>query len=146
MTSRERLRVVFDTNAVISALVFTVGRLAWLRAHWRERRSAPLVSQGTAAELMWVLGYRKFKLSPDYQIELLSDYLSYCEIIGVTEDCPIRCRDVKDQLFLDLAQSGNADLLVTGDEDLLALAGQTAFPIETPEAYRSRVSHAEQNR
>jgi putative PIN family toxin of toxin-antitoxin system len=145
LTNPERLRVVFDTNTVISALAFTVGRLAWLRAHWRERRSVSLVSQGTAAELKWVLGYRKLKLSPEYQIELLGDYLSYCEIIRVTEDCPIRCRDVKDQLFLDLADSGKADLLVTGDDDLLTLAGQTAFVIETPEAYRRRVFGAGRN-
>lgn len=145
MTNLERLRVVFDTNTVISALAFTVGRLAWLRAHWRERRSVPLVSHGTAAELKWVLGYRKLKLSPECQIELLGDYLSYCEIVGVTEDCPIRCRDVKDQLFLDLAQSGKADLLVTGDDDLLALAGQMAFLIETPETYRRRISGDRRN-
>ena len=145
MTNLERLRVVFDTNTVISALAFTVGRLAWLRAHWRERRSVPLVSHGTAAELKWVLGYRKLKLSVEYQFELLGDYLSYCETIEVKEICPIQCRDAKDQLFLDLAQSGKADLLVTGDEDLLALAGQTVFIIETPEDYRRRVSGAGQN-
>lgn len=90
-------------------------------------------------ELKWVLGYRKFKLSAEYQYELLGDYLSYCETIEVTETCPIACRDAKDQPFLDLAQSGNADLLVTGDEDLLTLAGQTEFQIETSEAYRRRV-------
>jgi predicted nucleic acid-binding protein len=38
-----------------------------------------------------------------------------------------------------LAQSGKADLLVTGDRDLLSLAGQTAFLIETPDAYRRRI-------
>jgi uncharacterized protein len=103
------------------------------------------VSQGTAAELKWVLGYRKLKLSPDYQIELLSDYLSYCEIREVTEACPIRCRDVKDQIFLDLAQSGNADILVSGDADLLVLAGQTEFLIETPESYSQRIAGAEHN-
>jgi putative PIN family toxin of toxin-antitoxin system len=142
-TDPGRLRVVFDTNTVISALAFTAGRLAWLRAHWRERRSVPLVSQGTAGELKWVLSYRKLKLSPDYQIELLSDYLPYCETVEVTEFCPVRCRDVKDQLFLDLAQSGKADLLMTGDEDLLVLAGQTAFLIETPEAYARRFNNLE---
>jgi putative PIN family toxin of toxin-antitoxin system len=134
-----RLRVVFDTNTVISALVFTAGRLGWLREHWRERGSIPLVSYATGAELKWVLGYRKLKLSAEYQLELLGDYLSYCETIEVKEICPVKCRDAKDQPFLDLAQSGNADLLVTGDEDLLALAGQTAFVIETPEEYRRRV-------
>lgn len=93
-------------------------------------------------ELKRVLGYRKLKLSPEYQIELLSDYLSFCEITEVTESCPVLCRNVKDQLFLDLAQSGRADLLVTGDDDLLALAKQTAFVIETPEEYRRRVAGA----
>ena len=135
MTDPKRQRVVYDTNTVISALVFTAGRLAWLREHWRERRSIALVSLATVAELKWVLGYRKLKLSVEYQFELLGDYLSYCETIEVKEICPIQCRDAKDQPLLDLAQSGKADILVTGDRDLLALAGQTAFLIETPEAY-----------
>jgi putative PIN family toxin of toxin-antitoxin system len=134
-----RLRVVFDTNTVISALVFTAGRLGWLRAHWRERGTIPLVSYATGAELKWVLGYRKLKLSAEYQFELLGDYLSYCETIEVNEICPVKCRDAKDQPFLDLAQSGKANALVTGDEDLLALAGQTEFLIETPEEYRRRI-------
>jgi len=133
-----RLRVVFDTNAVVSALAFTTGRLAWLRSHWREQRSVCLVSEGTAAELKWVLAYRKLKLSADYQIELLADYLPYCEIIEVTELCPIKCRDPKDQPFLDLAQCGSADILVSGDADLLDLAGQASFLIESPEAYQQR--------
>jgi predicted nucleic acid-binding protein len=51
----------------------------------------------------------------------------------------VHCRDAKDQPFLDLAESGKAEVLVTGDEDLLAMAGKTAFLIETPEAYRRRV-------
>jgi len=40
--------------------------------------------------------------------------------------------------LLPLAESGNADLLVSGDQDLVALAGQTGFLIETPEEYRRR--------
>ena len=140
MTDPKRLRVVFDTNTVISALAFATGRLAWLRAQWRERWSISLVSRATVAELKWVLGYRKLKLSAEYQFELLSDYLSYCESIDVKEICPVKCRDAKDQPFLDLAQSGKADLLVTGDEDLLALVGQTAFLIQPPEYYRRSVS------
>jgi len=97
------------------------------------------VSYATGAELKWVLGYRKLKLSAEYQFELLGDYLSYCETIEVNEICPVKCRDAKDQPFLDLAQSGKANALVTGDEDLLALAGQTEFLIETPEEYRRRI-------
>lgn len=116
-----------------------------MRAHWREGGALPLVSPATARELARVLGYSKFRLSEQYRVEALALYLPYCESLDPVPRCPIQCRDPKDQRFLDLAQGGSADLLVTGDADLLALAGQTAFLIETPEAYRLRVSHAEQN-
>jgi uncharacterized protein len=134
--------VVFDTTTVVSALLFANGRLAWLRQHWREGACVPLLSRATAAELTRVLRYPKFRLSSDDARELLADYLPHCEVIDRTEKCTIVCRDPNDQPFLDLAQSGRADLLVSGDRDLLRLAGQTTFPIEPPEAYRRRASEA----
>ena len=100
----------------------------------------PLVSRATVSELTRVLGYPKFQLSLDERRELLAEYLPYCEVIELTEKCIPVCRDTNDQPFLDLAQSGRADVLVSGDRDLLALAGQTTFLIETPEAYLRRVS------
>jgi uncharacterized protein len=133
-------RVVFDTTTVVSALLFANGRLAWLRQHWREGGCLPLISRATAAELTRVLGYPKFGLSPDKRRELLADYLPYCEVIELAERCASVCRDANDQPFLDLAQGGRADLLISGDQDLLTLAGQTIFPIETPEDYRRRMS------
>jgi putative PIN family toxin of toxin-antitoxin system len=139
-------RVVFDTNTVVSALLFANGRLAWLRPHWRESGCLPLISRATAAELTRVLGYPKFRLSPEDRIELLGDYFPFCQTVEPAGRCPFVCRDANDQPFLDLAESGKAELLVTGDQDLLALAGQTAFLIETPEAYRERISGGEQKR
>jgi putative PIN family toxin of toxin-antitoxin system len=136
-------RVVFDTNVVLSALLFPAGRLAWLRAHWREGSAVPLISPATARELTRVLGYSKFRLSEQYRIEALALYLPYCESLDPVDKCLIECRDAKDQPFLDLAHCGKADVLVTGDRDILALAGQAAFLIETPEEYRRRVSGAE---
>jgi putative PIN family toxin of toxin-antitoxin system len=132
-------RVVFDTNVVLSALLFPAGRLAWLRSHWREGGAVPLISPATARELTRALAYPKFRLSEQYRMELLTMYIPYCESFNSVDKCPIECQDSKDQPLLDLAQSGNADLLVTGDDDLLSLAGQTAFLIETPEAYRRRI-------
>jgi putative PIN family toxin of toxin-antitoxin system len=139
MNPHPACRVVFDTNVVLSALLFSAGRLTWLRGHWREGGCVPLISPATARELTRVLGYPKFRLSMEYCTELLAKYVPYCESLDPANKCPIACRDAKDQPLLDLAESGNADLLVTGDEDLLALAGQTAFLIETPEAYRRRI-------
>ena len=131
-------RVVFDTNVVLSALLFPKGRLAWLRSHWREGAALPLISPATARELTRVLGYSKFRLSEQYLLELLAMYIPYCESLDPVDKCPVICRDAKDQPLLDLAQCGKADLLVTGDDDLLSLAGQTSFLIETPESYRQR--------
>ncbi len=140
MTAKPLRRVVFDTNVVLSALLFPAGRMAWLRPRWREGGAVPLISPATARELTRVLAYPKFRLSKQYSMELLTMYIPYCESFNPADKCPIECRDSKDQPLLDLAQSSKADLLVTGDDDLLALVGQTEFTIETPENYRRRVS------
>jgi len=131
-------RVVFDTNVVLSALLFTPSRLSWLVGHWQAGACTPLISRATASELTRVLAYPKFRLSPDEQFEALGGFIPFCETVKVQKPCPVLCRDGKDQAFLDLAECGSADWLVSGDEDLLVLAGQTRFVIETPEDYRQR--------
>jgi hypothetical protein len=62
-------------------------------------------------------------------------YIPYCESVEPARKCPVRCRDLKDQPLLDLAHGGDADFLVTGDEDLLALAGVTLVEIVSPAPY-----------
>jgi putative PIN family toxin of toxin-antitoxin system len=138
MSTASKARVVFDTNVVLSALLFH-GRLSWLVDHWQAGKCVPLISRATAEELTRILAYPKFQLSADEQMEALASYIPYCEAVEIAESYPVLCRDAKDQPLLDLAQSGKADLLVTGDEDLLAMAGQTEFLIETPKDYRRRV-------
>ena len=135
-------RIVFDTSVVLSALVFQAGKLGWLRAHWLDGGCVPLASRDTVAELMRVLQRRKFQLMAEEREELLADYLPFCEVVEVTRKCSVVCRDAKDQPCLDLAQSGKADSLVSGDRDLLAVTGRTKFLIETPEEYRRRVLEA----
>ncbi len=135
-------RVVFDTGIVVSALVFSNSRLAWLRPHWRQGGCIPLISALTLTELTRVLGYPKFNLSSSDRRELLSEYLPFCEVVERTRRSNVVCRDPNDQPFLDLALSGKAKLLISGDRDLLALAGRTRFLIETPEAYRVRIFNA----
>jgi putative PIN family toxin of toxin-antitoxin system len=132
-------RVVFDTNVVLSAMLFRSGRLAWLREHWHSGDVAPLASNATVTEFKRILAYTKFGLQSLYQLEALAYYVSACTLLDPFESCPVKCRDVKDQAFLDLAQCGKADVLVTGDNDLLVLAGRTDFAIETHEAYRHRI-------
>ena len=131
------LRVVLDTNLVLSALVFANGRLATLRHAWQGGRCVPLVSKATTAELIRVLAYPKFKLSDEDQQELLADYLPWCAVVRIPNPPPVTpdCRDPFDQTFLQLAVSGKADYLVSGDQDVLSLAGQFKYPIVTAEQF-----------
>jgi predicted nucleic acid-binding protein len=52
------MRVVFDPNTVLSALLFGRGRLAWLRQVWRQGVVSPIVSEVTRAEIERVLADR----------------------------------------------------------------------------------------
>ena len=133
------IRVVFDTNTVISALLFG-GALSWLVPHWHTRISVPLISRATADEFLRVLRYPKFGLSDAQTEAFAARYLPLGERVDVDETALILpvCRDPKDRMFLALADAGRADVLVTGDGDLLALSGQTRFLVETPEQYRTR--------
>jgi putative PIN family toxin of toxin-antitoxin system len=130
-------RVVLDTNLVLSALVFGSGRLAPLRRVWQTGAFTPLASRDTAAELVRVLAYPKFGLTAEEQEVLLADYLPYAETVKIPSRKPEvpACRDPFDVPFLLLAVVGRADFLVTGDQDLLGLAGQRPCPIVTAEAF-----------
>ena len=135
-----RCRVVLDTNAVLSALLFAEGRLAWLRRAWQEGRVEPLVSKATVTELVRALAYPKFRLSADEQRELLADYLPHCRAVDAASLPRVPpCRDPNDTAFLQLAIAGKAQFLVTGDKDLRVLAGRFACPIVTPEELRAAI-------
>lgn len=119
-------RVVLDTSVVLSALVFRGGPAGRLRTGWQASRFIPLVSAVTASELVRVLGYAKFGLTPSEQEDLLADYLPWTDVVEIPGDPPRvpPCRDVADVPFLHLAAAGRARALVTGDRDLLALSGR----------------------
>lgn len=136
---RQPPRVVIDTNLVLSALVFAAGRLAPLRLAWQGNRVLPLVSRFTAAELIRALAYPKFKLAAHEQEELLADYLPYCKTVRIPAPPPATppCRDAFDVPFLELALTGKAEALVTGDKDLLSLAGRFACPILSADRFLS---------
>ena len=130
----EARRVVLDTNTVLSALLFVNGRLVPLRTAWQSGEVTPLLCAQTVEELLRVLAYPKFKLTPEEREELLADYLPYGEVVSPWKSKPKVpvCRDEKDQMFLDLAAVGAAHWLVTGDRDLLNLGGQMRFQIIAP--------------
>ena len=137
---KQHPRVVIDTNVVLSALVFSGGRMEVLRRAWQGGKCVPLVNSITAGELLRVLAYPKFKLTALEQGELLADYLPHCTTIQMPAKLPhtIHCRDAGDLPFLHLAMAGKADFLISGDGDLLSLGGSFACPIVTTDEFIRR--------
>ncbi|MFG0787480.1 putative toxin-antitoxin system toxin component, PIN family [Delftia tsuruhatensis] len=134
------MRVVLDTNVVLSALLFTSGRLAWIRRAWQQQQLQPLVCRETASELLRVLAYPKFKLSTAEQQALLEDFLPWADVVTLPQPWPALplCRDDKDQVFLVLAHVGRARALITGDGHLLALRDEFPGLIVTPDEWAAR--------
>lgn len=118
-------RVVLDTNVVVSALRYRGGLAARVLAGWEEGRFVPLASTDTARELVRVLNYPKFGLTSTEREELLSLYLPWVEVVHLPVPPPSvpDCRDVNDVPFLQLALAGRAQMIVSGDKDLLAVDG-----------------------
>lgn len=135
MRRRGRIpRVVLDTNVVVSSLVFARGIAGSLRDAWQSGQVVPLVSRDTASELIRVLQYPKFSLTKEGQELLLGDYLPYATVVRIPSRTPPlpQCRDAADVPFLVLAVVGKADVLVTGDRDLLDLANDLSFRVMPP--------------
>ena len=113
------LRVVLDTNVVVSTLVFSSRALSWLPPAWREGFIKPLVTPATLLELADVLGYDKFGIAPERRLELIGQYEPWCQLVIIPAPPPLvpECRDADDRKFLELALFAGADALVTGDRD-----------------------------
>jgi putative PIN family toxin of toxin-antitoxin system len=130
-----------DTNVVLSALVFGGGAAGRVRRAWQQGALVPLASNATVRELVRVLAYPKFRLTQAEQEELLADYLPYTKTVRIPQPPPQvpECRDALDEPFMHLAVAGKAQVLVSGDRDLLAIAAEfeqaSGCPILTLDAF-----------
>jgi putative PIN family toxin of toxin-antitoxin system len=125
-------RVVLDTNALISRLLSrrSIPAQAVDLAITRHRT---LASEATLMELAEVLSRAKF--DPYLTIGERQDFLRQFDRIAERIEVlrTIRaCRDPRDDKFLELAVEGAADVIVTGDGDLLALNPFREIAIVTP--------------
>ena len=93
-------------------------------------------SLNTIYELSKTILKKKFDryVSVETRIEFLEEFLSFIDLIPVKHRIEI-CRDPKDNMYLELASSGNADIIVTGDNDLLILDPFSAIRIITPKEF-----------
>jgi putative PIN family toxin of toxin-antitoxin system len=139
MSSAERL--VLDTNVIVSGLLFP--GLTPSRALQKAQTGDVLASDETLLELVEVMGRPKFDRFVERSIrqQLVAEFANAIQTVQIST--PIRaCRDPRDDKFLEVAVHGQADAIVTGDADLLALHPFRGIAILTPADYLDRESSA----
>jgi putative PIN family toxin of toxin-antitoxin system len=133
-----RERIVIDTNVLISGLLSATSTPA--QAVDKAVTNAQLVAtMETLRELIEKLHSPKLDryVRNERRDALLERVASLVEIIDVLQT--IRAsRDPKDDKFLEAAVNGRADVIVTGDKDLLDLNPFRGIAIVTPAAYLAR--------
>ncbi len=130
-------RIVIDTNVVVSSLFFpnsTPGQ-----ALCKAQKQIVLASEATLQELIVVTQRPQWDRYVDRNLRdrLVAEFIGNCKMVPVFTKIR-ECRHQKDDKFLDLAVDGRADLILTGDKDLLALHPFRGLPILTPADYLAR--------
>jgi uncharacterized protein len=126
-------RVVVDTNVLISALLTPAGTAGEVMRRLAANGSTLVLSRVTFLELASRLARPKFD---QYRTrEQMDRYLEWLAELAEWVKPSIRisdCRDPDDNRFLEVLVAGDADLLITGDPDLLALHPYEGRPVLKP--------------
>jgi putative PIN family toxin of toxin-antitoxin system len=134
------VRVAVDTGVVVSALLFSdsTPRQA---VELAVARGTLLISEQTVGEMNAVLRRSKFNnyLSEELRLEFLDALVHKAEVVEIIETIT-DCRDPRDNKFLELAVSGRATHLVTGDDDLLALHPFRSVAVVTPQSFLAEMA------
>jgi putative PIN family toxin of toxin-antitoxin system len=139
-----RLRLVIDTNVLVSGLL-TQNSIPQQVYDYAIARATLLQSQATLSELERVLIRPKFDryVSLERRLRFIAGLVNRVEYIDVNETLAI-CRDPKDNSLLELAASGQASHLITGDQDLLVLNPFRNTVIQKPSDFWAKIKHQEQ--
>jgi len=129
------LRLVYDTNIIISALLFE-GSKPSKAFDIGINQGAILFSSSTFTELEEVLSRNKFDqyISHEERKQFLTSFILYSKPVEINETISA-CRDPQDNKFLELAVCGKADFIISGDEDLLVLNPFRKIKILTPDSF-----------
>jgi len=133
------MRVVLDTNVLVSALLFR-GPAAAVHAAWVSGRYVPLVSTPVLDEYLRVLAYPKFSLTEEEIGWLIRhELLRWAEPVTVTTRVDAVRDDPADNRFLELAIDGRADVVASGDRHLLELESWRGIPILSARDFLDRL-------
>ena len=126
-----RLRLVLDTNVLISGIASPAGIPGRILALWFEDAVEIVLSRYILDETARVLPrLSKLKLTVEKIAGLIDRLTLMADLVEPDDRSDADLRDAADQQILATLRAANADYLITGDKDLLALADR--YPIVTP--------------
>jgi putative PIN family toxin of toxin-antitoxin system len=128
------MRIVVDTNIFVSA---AIKQASWPASvvRWIDRHGGLIKSKATEDQVIEVLQrpYITSRMLPSYFANVRRMF-SAAESVIILESI-VACRDPTDDKFLERAVNGRADMIVTGDHDLLVLHPFRGIPIIDPAAF-----------
>lgn len=131
------LRVVLDTNVLVSGFAYPSSAPGRIVSVWRQGGLSVVLSHYILDELVRVLPrLRRIEMTPGEIRDLADSLLFLAELVEPEALAQADLRDPADLPVLATLSAARADYLITGDEDLLALAGR--YPIVTPAEFCSR--------
>ena len=139
MTIPSKPRAVIDTNVLISSVLSSRGKPRQVVRHILIQGTL-LLSKPTIEELESRLTQPKFRKYVD--VEEVNDFINFLRGVAqfiAPNETIAECRDEDDNKFLEVATSGEADVLISGDGDLLELHPFRGIPILKPAEFLDAV-------
>ena len=128
----DALKVVVDTNIIVSALLFG-GTPARLIDLWQTGAIKPLASKQIIDEYLRIMTYPKFKLSEvEINFLLYQQILPYFDIIDVHPGPGIIKKDPENDKFIRCGLAGIAKFIISGDQRLLTLKSNQKTKVLSP--------------
>jgi uncharacterized protein len=132
-----RLRVVLDTNVLVSGFAYPGSVPGHIVTLWRQGALDVVLSRYILDEMAQVLPrIRRVRLTANEIRDLVDSLAFLADIVEPQDHTEPKLRDKADRAVLGTLLAANADYLITGDKDLLALAEK--HPIITPAIFWQR--------
>jgi putative PIN family toxin of toxin-antitoxin system len=136
------MRVVLDTGVLISGLIRPSGAVGDGLHALRDGRFTAIYSTPMVLEIIDVLGRQHFRSKYHIQAEDITALIDLLRLRGelvTPKQSVTACRDPKDNKFLEAALAGVADVIVSGDDDLLTLNPFEGIDILRPTEFIKRL-------
>ncbi len=128
------MKVVVDTNVIVSGLLSPTSYTATIIQYWTKKRFDILVSHAILHEYEKVLAYPHLRIARNEREQFIRLVKKAASLITPTQTIAV-ARDPSDNKFLECAVAGRAEYIVSSDPDLLDLKTYQGIAMLAPAAF-----------